>query len=71
MDDKRQKAQIAHDAIMLSKVITEKLSIKITFLDGEYLIDQLRWHTIDCLGLKNGKVVYKGAIKYWEIVEET
>lgn len=71
MDDKRQKAQIAHDAIMLSKVITEKLSIKITFLDGEYLIDQLRWHTIDSLGLKNGKVVYKGAMKYWEIVEET
>jgi len=71
MDDKRQKAQIAHDAIMLSKVITEKLTIKITFLDGEYLIDQLRWHTIDSLGLKNGKVVYKGAIKYWEIVEET
>ena len=71
MDDRRQKAQIAHDAIMLSKVITEKLTIKITFLDGEYLIDQLRWHTIDSLGLKNGKVVYKGAIKYWEIVEET
>ena len=71
MDDRRQKAQIAHDAIMLSKVITEKLTIKITFLDGEYLIDQLRWHTIDSLGLKNGKVVYKGAMKYWEIVEET
>ncbi len=71
MDDKRQKAQIAHDAITLSKVITEKLAIKITFLDGEYLIDQLRWHTIDSLGLKNGKVVYKSAIKYWEIVEET
>ena len=71
MDDRRQKAQIAHDAIMLSKVITGKLTIKITFLDGEYLIDQLRWHTIDSLGLKNGKVVYKGAMKYWEIVEET
>jgi|APSaa5957512622_1039677.scaffolds.fasta_scaffold447922_1 hypothetical protein len=70
MDDRRQKAQIAHDAIMLSKVITGKLTIKITFQDGEYLIDQLRWHTIDSLGLKNGKVVYKGAIKYWEIVEE-
>lgn len=70
MTDKRQKPQIAHDAIMLSKVISDKSTIKITFPDGEYLIDQLRWHTNDNLGLKNGKVIFKGAIKYWEVVDE-
>ena len=70
MEEKKQKSQIAHEAIMLSKVISEKQSIKITFPDGEYLIDQLRWHTINSLGLKNGKVVNKSAIKYWEVVAE-
>ena len=70
MSDKKGKPQIAHDAIMLSKIISEKQSIKITFLDGEFLIDQLRWHTSEHLGLKNGKVVNKQAIKYWEVVED-
>jgi len=70
MEDKRQRSQVAHEAIMLSKVISEKQSIKITFPDGEYLIDQLRWHTINSLGLKNGKVVNKTMIKYWEVVDE-
>lgn len=70
MEEKKQRSQIAHEAIMLSKIISEKQSIKITFPDGEYLIDQLRWHTINSLGLKNGKVVNKAAIKYWEVVDE-
>ncbi|MBT4091020.1 MAG: hypothetical protein HOE30_21240 [Deltaproteobacteria bacterium] len=70
MEDKKHKVQIAHEAIMLSKTISEKQSIKITFLDGEYLIDQLRWHTISSLGLKNGKVVNKNAIKYWEVADD-
>ncbi len=70
MEEKRHKSQIAHEAILLSKVISEKQSIKITFPDGEYLIDQLRWHTMNSLGLKNGKVVNKSAIKYWEVVIE-
>jgi len=70
MEEKRQKTPIAHEAIMLSRIISEKQNIKITFPDGEYLIDQLRWHTIESLGLKNGKVVNKNAIKYWEIVED-
>lgn len=70
MEEKKQKSQIAHEAILLSRVISEKQSIKITFLDGEYLIDQLRWHTISSLGLKNGKVVNKNAIKYWEAVDD-
>jgi hypothetical protein len=68
MEDKKHKVQVAHEAIMLSKTISEKQSIKITFPDGEYLIDQLRWHTTSSLGLKNGKVVNKQAIKYWEVV---
>jgi hypothetical protein len=70
MPDRKTKPQIAHDAIMLSKVISERLTIKITFPDGEYLIDQLRWHTTENLGLKNGKVVNKSAIKYWEVFDE-
>ncbi|MBU2647104.1 MAG: hypothetical protein ABIK68_05365 [bacterium] len=70
MEDKRQKAHIAHEAILLSRIISEKQSIKITFLDGEYLIDQLRWHTLNSLGLISGKVVNKNAIKYWEVVDE-
>jgi major membrane immunogen (membrane-anchored lipoprotein) len=69
MDDKRQKTQIAHEAILLSRVISERQTIKITFPDGEYLIDQLRWHTFESLGLKNGKVVNKNAIKYWEVTD--
>jgi hypothetical protein len=70
MSEKKTKPQIAHDAIMLSKIISEKLTLKITFPDGEYLVDQLKWHTSDYLGLKNGKVVTKSAIKYWEIEDE-
>lgn len=69
--EKKGKQPIAHDAIMLSKIISEKQEIKITFPDGEYIVDQLKWHTTDNLGLKSGKVVNKAAIKYWEIVEET
>lgn len=64
---KKGKSQVPHDAILLSKAVSENLEIKITLIDGEYLIDQLRWHTLDCLGLKSGKVVLKHAIKYWEI----
>ncbi len=71
MPDRKVKSHIAHDAIMLSKVISERQTIKITFPDGEYLIDQLRWHTSENLGLKNGKVINKAAIKYWEVFEES
>lgn len=71
MEEKRQKSQIAHEAILLSKIISEKQSIRITFPDGEYLVDQLKWHTGNSLGLKNGKVVNKSLIKYWEVVDES
>lgn len=67
--DRRNK-QVAHEAILLSRIISEKLMIKITFPDGEYLIDQLRWHTQTQLGLASGKVVNKLLIKYWEIFSE-
>jgi len=70
MDDRKSKTQIAHEAILLSKIISEKQSIKITFTDGEYLIDQLKWHTENSLGLKCGKVINKFVIKYWEIANE-
>ena len=64
------KTQIAHDAILLSRIISEKQTIKISFIDGEYIADQLKWHTESQLGLKSGKVVNKNAIKYWEILSE-
>ncbi len=66
--EKKDKNTVPHEAILLSKLITEQRSIKITFPDGEYLIDQLRWHTVNQLGLVSGKVVNKQAIKYWEPV---
>ncbi len=53
---------------MLSRVISEQVEIKITFSDGDYLIDHLRWHTHGQLGLKTGKVVNKSLVKYWEPV---
>ena len=68
--EKRVKTAIAHDAILLSKIISEKRTIKVSFPDGEYLIDQLKWHTQDHLGLTGGKVVNKKQIKYWETVAE-
>jgi len=68
--DKKGKGIIAHDAILLSRIISEKLTIKISFPDSEYFTDQLKWHTHDHLGLKSGKVVNKLAIKYWEVVDE-
>ncbi|NQU66151.1 MAG: hypothetical protein HQ517_17975 [SAR324 cluster bacterium] len=70
MEEKKQKGHIDHEAILLSKMISEKQSIKVTFPDGEYLIDHLRWHTINSLGLVNGKVINKNAVKYWEAVDE-
>ena len=58
-----------HEAVLLSRVITEKRQLRITFIDSEVLIDSLRWHTPDSLGLKSGKVINKRAIKFWEVVE--
>lgn len=68
--EKRDKGSVPHEAIMLSRVISEREQIKVTFPDGEYMIDHLRWHTHEALGLKSGKVINKLAIKYWETVEE-
>jgi hypothetical protein len=61
--------QPPHEALLLSKVITEKKQIRITFLDGDTLIDGLRWHTPAALGLRDGKVVNKSLIKFWEVAE--
>ncbi|MCP4297001.1 MAG: hypothetical protein GY786_15465 [Proteobacteria bacterium] len=63
----KKKTHIDHEAMLLSRIISEKQTIKLSFPDGEYLVDQLRWHTQNQLGLSSGKVVNKGAIKYWEI----
>lgn len=72
MADPRESSlrpQPPHEAILLSKVITEKKQIRITFLDGDILIDGLRWHTPYHLGMRDGKVVNKSAIKFWEVME--
>jgi hypothetical protein len=63
------RPQPPHEAILLSKAITEKKQLRITFLDGDVLIDGLRWHTPQQLGLRDGKVVNKAAIKFWEVME--
>ena len=67
--DQQQRHQPPHEAVLLSKIITEKRQIRVTFLDGETLIDGLRWHTPYHLGLKDGKVVNKSAIKFWEVID--
>ena len=67
--DSSSRPQPPHEAILLSKVVSEKKQIRITFLDGDTLIDGLRWHTPECLGLRDGKVVNKSAIKFWEVLE--
>jgi len=66
--NKGKKTNIAHDEILLSKVVLEKSTIRVTFPDGEYIIDQLRWYTAKYLGLINGKIINRSAVKYWEIV---
>ena len=60
----------AYEAILLSQMITEKKPIRIIFMDGDVLIEQVRWHTPECIGLKDGKVINKRAIKFWEAVNE-
>jgi len=67
--DTRSRQAPPHEAILLSKAISEKKQIRIVFLDGDTLIDGLRWHTPDALGMRDGKVIHKAAIKYWEVVE--
>jgi hypothetical protein len=61
--------QPPHEAVLLSKIITEKKQIRVTFLDGDILVDGLRWHTPYHLGMKDGKVINKSAIKFWEVID--
>lgn len=67
--DHPNRQQPPHEAVLLSKIITEKRQIMITFMDGDTLTDRLRWHTPYHLGLKDGKVVNKSAIKFWEVID--
>ncbi len=64
------KSNFAHEEVLLSRAISKRRAIRINFLDGDYLVDELRWHTKNCLGLKSGKVVNKSAVKYWEVADE-
>jgi len=67
--DASARAQPPHEAVLLSKIITERKQVLITFMDGETIQDGLRWHTPYHLGLRHGKVVNKSAIKYWEVID--
>ena len=69
VEHQRRKAT-PHEAILLSKVIVENQHISITFLDGDVMVEQVRWHTPECIGLRNGKVVNKQAIKFWEVLPD-
>jgi len=68
IDNMGKRTNVAHDEILLSKVVSEKSTIRIAFPDGEYLIDQLRWYTSKYLGLNNGKIITRSGVKYWELV---
>jgi hypothetical protein len=73
MADPRESSprqQPTYDAIQLSRAISEKKQIRITFLDGDVLIDGLRWHTPYHLGMRDGKVVNRSAIKFFEVIDE-
>ena len=65
----QHRQQPPHEAVLLSKIITEKKQMRITFLDGQILVDGLRWHTPYHLGMRDGKVINKSAIKFWEVIE--
>lgn len=64
------RSQPPHEAVLLSRVITERKQIEITFLDGEIFIDHLRWHTPQHMGLRGGRVVNKSAVKFWKVLDE-
>lgn len=63
---KKNRSIVDHEAIALSQALANKASIRISFVDGEYLIDRVKWYTSNQIGLDSGKIVNKGAIKYWE-----
>jgi hypothetical protein len=58
-----------YEAIQLSQLITERKQIRIVFQDGDTLIEAVRWHTPQWIGLRDGKVVNKQAIKFWESLD--
>ena len=70
MSQSRQKPP-PYEALMLTQIIVEMKSIQICFLDGDTLVGQVRWHTPESIGLRDGKVVNKGAIKFWTVLEES
>ena len=58
-----------YEAIQLSQAITERRQIRLVFLDGDTLIEFVRWHTPFSIGLRDGKVVNKQALKFWELLD--
>ena len=59
---------IIHDyeAIQLSQAITDRKQLRLVFLDGDTLVETVRWHTSAWIGLRDGKVINKQALKFWE-----
>ena len=69
--DQKRKNPPPHEAILLSQAITEKKQIQITFIDGDIVVEQVKWHTPEHIGMKDGKVINKQAIKFWQMVEDS
>ena len=55
-----------YEAIQLSQAITDRKQLRLVFLDGDTLVEAVRWHTPAWIGLRDGKVVNKQALKFWE-----
>ena len=53
-------------AIQLSQAITDRKQLRLVFLDGDTLVETVRWHTPAWIGLRDGKVINKQALKFWE-----
>ena len=55
-----------YEAIQLSQAITDRKQVRLVFLDGDTLVESVRWHTPAWIGLRDGKVINKQALKFWE-----
>ena len=55
-----------YEAIQLSQAITDRKQLRLVFLDGDTLVESVRWHTPAWIGLRDVKVINKQALKFWE-----
>ena len=65
-DDEMVRPIQDYEAIQLSQAITDRKQLRLVFLDGDTLVESVRWHTPAWIGLRDGKVINKQALKFWE-----